>query len=142
MQWKENGEVRFEFECKSKIHDLKQIDQFGNGKLQVLILTEGGLDLCDINGTRLAGFPIAVPQCTQGVWCVTQERKPELCRILVASSSNEIFNYRVNGQPTSGWQKPKFEMQIKSIHELTNGYEIQLADGSKTQLKKTGVKLK
>lgn len=142
LKWFENGNQRFEFECKSEIRSVTQVDQRGNGKLQLLILTQGGIDLCDINGKRIAGFPIAIPSGTTGVWKVIQNRKPDLCRILVASGSNEIYNLRVNGQSTGGWQKPRFESEIKSILDVSEGYIIELANGSSTKMKKTGIQLK
>jgi hypothetical protein len=142
LKWIENGNQRFEFECKSEIRSVTQIDQLGNGKLQLLILTQGGVDLCDVNGKRMAGFPIAIPAGTTGVWKVVQNRKPDLCRILVASGSNEIYNLRVNGQSATGWQKTRFESEIKSIQDVSEGYLIELANGSSKKIKKTGIQLK
>jgi hypothetical protein len=142
LRWIENGNVRFEFECKSEIRDVKQIDQRGNGKLQVLILTHGGLDLCDVNGTRLSGFPVAVEQGTNGVWLVTNHKNPESCRILVASNVNKILNLRVNGQSSSGWQSPIFSSEIELIEESKEGYAVLCSNGEKSQLKKTGIRIK
>lgn len=142
LKWIEDGNQRFEFECKSEIRSVTQVDQIGNGKLQVLILTQGGVDLCDINGNRIAGFPVAIPSGTTGVWKVIQNRNPDLCRILVASESNEIFNLRVNGKSASGWQTPQFDSPIKSIQDVSEGYLIELTNGASKKIKKTGIQLK
>lgn len=141
LKWMENGNQRFEFECKSEIRSVTQIDQIGNGKLQLLILTQGGVDLCDVNGNRMAGFPIAIPSGTTGVWKVIQNRKPDSCRILVATARNEIFNLRVNGKSASGWQTPQFDSPIKSIQDVSEGYLIELTNGASKKIKKTGIQL-
>ncbi len=141
LKWMENGNQRFEFECKSEIRSVTQIDQIGNGKLQLLILTQGGVDLCDVNGNRMAGFPIAIPSGTTGVWKVIQNRKPDSCRILVATGRNEIFNLRVNGKSASGWQTPQFDSPITSIQDVSEGYLIELTNGASKKIKKTGIQL-
>jgi hypothetical protein len=145
LNWIENGQLKFTFECKSEIRDALQVDPLGNGQLNLLILTAGGIDMVDIQGKRVNGFPVPISGGTSGIWGVYKANKGNEGRILVASNSNQIQNIQLNGTKAVGWQIPSFNSRIESIEFASDGgtdiYVFKLEGGIVSKHKRTGGKI-
>jgi hypothetical protein len=81
----------------------KQIDYFGNGKLQLLFTTHSQLHLIDLKGNYMNGFPVKLPSEVTGEMGVFDYESNFTYRILIPSG-NKIINVDKDGKITTGWE--------------------------------------
>ena len=143
IEWVANGKTTWSVNLSSEIRGVEQIDAFKNGKKQLLILTSSRLEMLDINGKNVVGFPVVLSSkpCTN--LCVADYSNAKDYRIFFGCSNGTVYNYTSNGKPTSGWNVASMKGDLPSSiqYKKVNGQdEIQVkrASGKTTILKRNG----
>lgn len=85
------------------IGDVKQIDVFGNKKLQYLLNTRTHIYLIDRKGRDVPGFPILLESpATSPVVAFDYDNKADY-RFLIGCEDNEVYNFDSEGESVAGW---------------------------------------
>lgn len=112
------GEMMWKKELEEKISgEVKQIDYFNNGKLQLIFCTTTQLHLIDIRGIYVDGFPIQLQQEVTATPAVFDYEKNGDYRICIAIGKN-ILNLEKNGKPVTGWTFAGAEGEINQSPEF------------------------
>lgn len=143
IEWIANGKTTWSVTLSAEIKGVEQIDAFKNGKKQLLILTNSRLEMLDINGKNVVGYPVVLSSkpCTN--LCVADYSNARDYRIFFGCSNGTIYNYMSNGKPTAGWNVASMKGDLPSSiqYKKVNGQdEIQVkrASGKTTILKRNG----
>lgn len=143
IEWVANGKTTWSVTLSAEIRGVEQIDAFKNGKKQLLILTNSRLEMLDINGKNVVGYPVVLSSkpCTN--LCVADYSNARDYRIFFGCSNGTIYNYMSNGKPTAGWNAASMKGDLPSSiqYKKVNGQdEIQVkrASGKTTILKRNG----
>ncbi len=143
IEWVANGKTTWSVTLSAEIRGVEQIDAFKNGKKQLLILTNSRLEMLDINGKNVVGYPVVLSSkpCTN--LCVADYSNARDYRIFFGCSNGTIYNYMSNGKPTAGWNVASMKGDLPSSiqYKKVNGQdEIQVkrASGKTTILKRNG----
>jgi len=143
IEWVANGKTTWSVTLSGEIRGVEQIDAFKNGKKQLLILTNSRLEMLDINGKNVVGYPVVLSSkpCTN--LCVADYSNAQDYRIFFGCSNGTVYNYTSNGKPTSGWNAASMKNDLPSSiqYKKVNGQdEIQVkrASGKTTILKRNG----
>ncbi len=143
IEWVANGKTTWSVTLSAEIRGVEQIDAFKNGKKQLLILTNSRLEMLDINGKNVVGYPVVLSSkpCTN--LCVADYSNARDYRIFFGCSNGTIYNYMSNGKPTAGWNVASMKGDLPSSiqYKKANGQdEIQVkrASGKTTILKRNG----
>lgn len=98
--------------------DVKQIDAFRNGKLQLLFSTAKSIYLLDRNGNLVDGFPIR----PGGTFSTPVEAfdydNNRKYRLIAGQIDGQLVNYTVEGKETRGWSDPSFSSPIEELAHL------------------------
>jgi len=78
--------------------EIKQVDYFNNGKLQLLFNTENQLCIIDRNGNYVSGFPIKLAQAASGGLTLFDYEKNQNYRLWVPLKNNTTVCYAINGK--------------------------------------------
>lgn len=102
------GEIRWNRKVDGYIMgDIKQVDVYKNGKLQMLFNTANAIYLIDRNGNDVEKFPIRFPDSESGYLTspvtVLDYENNRNYRILVATKDQNVFNYDITGTKVDGW---------------------------------------
>ncbi|MBC8147412.1 MAG: DUF3352 domain-containing protein, partial [Bacteroidetes bacterium] len=88
----------------SKVH---MVDCYNNGKFQYLFNTESYIYLVDLNGNIVDNYPVKLEsKATNGI-SVFDYNKNKDYRLIVACSDKKIYNYKIDGTLTKGWDSPE-----------------------------------
>jgi hypothetical protein len=143
IEWISGGKTTWSVTLSAEIRGVEQIDAFKNGKKQLLILTNSRLEMLDINGKNVVGYPVVLSSkpCTN--LCVADYSNARDYRIFFGCSNGTVYNYMSNGKPTAGWNVASMKGDLPSSiqHKKVNGQdEIQVkrASGKTTILKRNG----
>ena len=143
IEWISAGKTAWSVSLSADIIGVEQIDAFKNGKKQLLILTNSRLEMLDINGKNVVGYPVVLSSkpCTN--LCVADYSNARDYRIFFGCSNGTVYNYTSNGKPTSGWNVASMKGDLPSSiqYKKVNGQdEIQVkrASGKTTILKRNG----
>jgi hypothetical protein len=143
IEWISGGKTTWSVTLSAEIRGVEQIDAFKNGKKQLLILTNSRLEMLDINGKNVVGYPVVLSSkpCTN--LCVADYSNAKDYRIFFGCSNGTVYNYTSNGKPTAGWNVASMKSDLPSSiqHKKVNGQdEIQVkrASGKTTILKRNG----
>jgi hypothetical protein len=143
IDWISEGKTSWSVTLSAEIRGVEQIDAFKNGKKQLLILTNSRLEMLDINGKNVVGYPVVLSSkpCTN--LCVADYSNARDYRIFFGCSNGTVYNYMSNGKPTAGWNVASMKGDLPSSiqHKKVNGQdEIQVkrASGKTTILKRNG----
>jgi hypothetical protein len=143
IEWISGGKTTWSVTLSAEIRGVEQIDAFKNGKKQLLILTNSRLEMLDINGKNVVGYPVVLSSkpCTN--LCVADYSNARDYRIFFGCSNGTIYNYMSNGKPTAGWNVASMKGDLPSAiqYKKVNGQdEIQVkrASGKTTILKRNG----
>lgn len=101
------------------LSDVKQIDVYNNGKLQLLFNTKSKLFLIDRNGHDVEGFSVELPEkATAGLSLIDYTGSRQY-RILIPTEGGKLHNYDNSGKEIKGWkQKPEEANIIRPIKYL------------------------
>jgi hypothetical protein len=86
--------------------EMKQIDYFNNGKLQLFFVTPGKLHVVDRLGNYVSPFPVAIPVIQPEFANVIDYDNSKRYRFILSDQSGRIWMYDKQGQPLDGW-RPK-----------------------------------
>jgi hypothetical protein len=143
IEWIANGKATWTVNLSAEIREVEQIDAFKNGKKQLLILTNSRLEMLDINGKNVVGYPVVLSSkpCTN--LCVADYSNARDYRIFFGCSNGTVYNYTSNGKPTTGWNVASMKGDLPSSiqYKKVNGQdEIQVkrSSGKTTILKRNG----
>jgi hypothetical protein len=143
IEWISGGKTTWSVTLSAEIRGVEQIDAFKNGKKQLLILTNSRLEMLDINGKNVVGYPVVLSSkpCTN--LCVADYSNARDYRIFFGCSNGTVYNYMSNGKPTAGWNVASMKGDLPSSiqYKKVNGQdEIQVkrASGKTTILKRNG----
>ncbi len=143
IEWVANGKTTWSVTLSAEILGVEQVDAFKNGKKQLLILTNSRLEMLDINGKNVVGYPVVLSSkpCTN--LCVADYSNARDYRILFGCSNGTVYNYTSNGKSTAGWNVASMKGDLPSSiqYKKVNGQdEIQVkrASGKTTILKRNG----
>jgi hypothetical protein len=138
-----NGKTTWSVTLSAEIRGVEQIDAFKNGKKQLLILTNSRLEMLDINGKNVVGFPVVLSSnpCTN--LCVADYSNARDYRIFFGCSNGTVYNYMSNGKPTSGWNVASMKSDLPSSiqYKKVNGQDeihVKLTSGKITIFKRNG----
>jgi hypothetical protein len=138
-----NGKTTWSVTLSAEIRGVEQIDAFKNGKKQLLILTNSRLEMLDINGKNVVGFPVVLSSnpCTN--LCVADYSNAQDYRIFFGCSNGTVYNYTSNGKTTSGWNVASMKGDLPSSiqYKKVNGQDeihVKLTSGKTTILKRNG----
>ena len=102
------GNVLWKRELEGPIMgEVQQVDEFRNGKLQLLFNTEGRIHLIDRNGKDVGGFPVILPGKASAPISVFDYDGSREYRVLVPTVNATLLNYDLNGKPVQGWVPPR-----------------------------------
>ena len=85
------------------IGEVRQVDRYRNGKLQMLFNTAGAVHMIDRNGQDVEGFPIKLATRTDQPLALFDYEGRKDYRILLADSSGRVLNWSAEGRPVEGW---------------------------------------
>lgn len=143
IEWTSNGKTIWSVTLSAKILGMEQIDAFKNGKKQLLILTNNRLEMLDVNGKSVIGYPVVLSSkpCTN--LCVADYSNARDYRVFFGCSNGTVYNFMSNGKPTAGWNVASMKGDLPSSiqHKKVKGQdEIQVkrASGKTTILKRNG----
>ena len=143
IEWMANGKTTWSVTLSAEIRGVEQIDAFKNGKKQLLILTNSRLEMLDINGKNVVGFPVVLSSnpCTN--LCVADYSNARDYRIFFGCSNGTVYNYMSNGKPTSGWNVASMKSDLPSSiqYKKVNGQDeihVKLTSGKITIFKRNG----
>ena len=143
IEWISGGKTTWSVNLSAEIRGVEQIDAFKNGKKQLLILTNSRLEMLDINGKNVVGYPVVLSSkpCTN--LCVADYSNAKDYRIFFGCSNGTVYNYTSNGKPTTGWNVASMKGDLPSSiqYKKVNGQdEIQVKRASRktTILKRNG----
>lgn len=112
------GELMWKKALEEKITgEVKQIDYFSNGKLQLIFCTSTQLHLIDIRGIYVEGFPLNLQQEVTATPAIFDYDKNGDYRICIAAGKN-IINLEKNGKPVTGWTFSGAEADIVQSPEF------------------------
>jgi hypothetical protein len=143
VEWISGGKTIWSVSLSADIIGVEQIDAFKNGKKQLLILTDARLEMLDINGKNVVGYPVVLSSkpCTD--LCVADYSNAKDYRIFFGCSNGTIYNYMSNGKHTSGWNAAsmKGDLPTSIQYKKVNGQDeihVKRASGKTTILKRNG----
>ena len=143
IDWVSGGKTTWSVTLSAEIKGVEQIDAFKNGKKQLLILTNSRLEMLDINGKNVVGYPVVLSSkpCTN--LCVADYSNARDYRIFFGCSNGTIYNYMSNGKCTAGWNVASMKGDLPSsiqYKKVKGQDEIQVkrASGKTTILKRNG----
>jgi len=143
IEWISGGKTTWSVTLSAEIRGVEQIDAFKNGKKQLLILTNSRLEMLDINGKNVVGYPVVLSSkpCTN--LCVADYSNASDYRIFIGCSNGTVYNFMSNGKPTAGWNVASMKGDLPSSiqYKKVNGQdEIQVkrSSGKTTILKRNG----
>ena len=143
IEWVANGKTTWSVTLSAEIKGVEQIDAFKNGKKQLLILTNSRLEMLDINGKNVVGYPVVLSSkpCTN--LCVADYSNARDYRIFFGCSNGTVYNYMSNGKVTAGWNVASMKSDLPSLiqyRKVSGQDEIQVkrASGKTTILKRNG----
>ena len=143
IEWIANGKTTWSVTFSAEIRGVEQIDAFKNGKKQLLILTNSRLEMLDINGKNVVGYPVVLSSkpCTN--LCVADYSNARDYRIFFGCSNGTVYNYMSNGKVTAGWNVASMKSDLPSLiqyRKVSGQDEIQVkrASGKTTILKRNG----
>lgn len=85
------------------ISKVRQIDALKNGKLQLAFNTASQLYIIDRNGNNLKHFPVQLPAKASAPVTIADYDKNLNYRFLIPCNNQNIYNYDVKGNMTTGW---------------------------------------
>ena len=143
IEWISGGKTTWSVTLSAEISGVEQIDAFKNGKRQLLILTNTRLEMFDINGKNVVGYPVVLSSkpCTN--LCVADYSNARDYRIFFGCSNGTVYNYMSNGKVTAGWNVASMKSDLPSLiqyRKVSGQDEIQVkrASGKTTILKRNG----
>ncbi len=100
-----SGEVLWKIPlAESPISKVYYVDCYQNGKYQYLFNTPNYIYLIDKNGKKVEDFPIKLKEAATSPMALFDYENSKSYRILVACADNHVYNYSIDGLPTSGWE--------------------------------------
>lgn len=121
-----DGKARWTLQLDGPVvGNVRQIDYFNNGKLQLLIATPGKVHVIDRLGNYVAPFPVSVPVQQPEFINVIDYDNSKRYRFITSDNNGRIWMFDKQGQPLEGW-KPKLA-EGKLIAEPRH-YRIQGKD--------------
>ena len=119
-----------------------ELDLYRNGKFQVAIGAGKQFDVVDVLGRQVRGFPKSWSNGFSAFAVFDYDRNRQY-RILLATPSGELFNFRKEGERTPGWKfKAQSGRHIVALSHLRVGPKDYIFagqnDGSMRFLKRTG----
>jgi len=100
-----SGEVLWKIPlAESPISKVHYVDCYQNGKYQYLFNTPNYIYLIDKNGKKVDGFPVKLNETATSPMALFDYENNKSYRILVACADNQIYNYAIDGLPTTGWE--------------------------------------
>ena len=143
IEWISGGKTTWSVTLSAEIRGVEQIDAFKNGKRQLLILTNTRLEMLDIKGKNVVGYPVVLSSkpCTN--LCVADYSNARDYRIFFGCSNGTVYNYMSNGKVTAGWNVASMKSDLPSFiqyRKVSGQDEIQVkrASGKTTILKRNG----
>ncbi|MFT3886465.1 MAG: PQQ-binding-like beta-propeller repeat protein [Flavobacteriales bacterium] len=101
------GKVLWQRELDGPIlGEVRQVDRFKNGKLQMLFNTAGRVYLIDRNGKDVTGFPVVPANDAAAPLSVFDYDGNKDYRVLVPLIDGRLANYDMNGKVVQGWAFP------------------------------------
>jgi hypothetical protein len=88
------------------VGNIRQVDFFNNGKLQLFITTPGQLHVIDRLGNYVAPFPVSVPVQQPDFNNVIDYDNSKRYRFIISDGNGRVWLFDKQGQPLEGW-KPK-----------------------------------
>lgn len=143
IEWISGGKTTWSVTLSAEIRGVEQIDAFKNGKKQLLILTSSRLEMLDIKGKNVVGYPVVLSSkpCTN--LCVADYSNAKDYRIFFGCSNGTVYNFTSNGKPTVGWNVASMKSDLPSSiqYKKVNGQDeihVKRASGKTTILKRNG----
>ena len=143
IEWISGGKTKWSVTLSSTIIGVEQIDAFKNGKNQLLILTNSRLEMLDINGKSVVGYPVVLSSkpCTN--LCVADYSNARDYRIFFGCSNGTVYNFMSNGKPTLGWNVASMKNDLPTFIEYKkvkgqDEIQVKRASGKTTILKRNG----
>jgi outer membrane protein assembly factor BamB len=100
-----DGKSLWSIEIEGRVlGDVVQIDALKNNKLQMAFTTESAVYILDRNGTPLPGFPYHTKPPITSPLLVADYDNTKKYRLIFAAGDGMLFNFGVDGNPTSGWK--------------------------------------
>ncbi len=85
------------------IGEVRQVDVYKNGKLQLLFNTRNEVHLLDRKGRYVEGFPIQLPEPATAPMALFDYANDKRYRILVPCADNKVHYYDKHGKELEGW---------------------------------------
>ncbi len=102
-----NGEVLWKIPLAEKpISKLYYVDCYKNNKYQYLFNTANYIYLIDKNGEKVENYPVKLEASATSPLALFDYENDKNYRILISCADRKLYNYSIDGMPTSGWKNP------------------------------------
>jgi hypothetical protein len=105
--------------------DVRQVDLYKNGKLQMAFNTDTRFYILDRNGKALDGFPVTLSDSASSRLSVMDYDNKRKYRFLIATKDGMLHNYDKEGKKVKGW---KFEQGPEPIIGELQHFQIGKKD--------------
>jgi hypothetical protein len=107
------GHILWKRTVDSKIiGNVRQVDIYRNGKLQMAFATSKKIYVIDRNGKDVTGFPVELVNGISSPLSVFDYENNREYRLFVASPDKHIYCFDKKGKMVEGWLKPKTETVV------------------------------
>lgn len=124
------GQPLWQFELQEPLlSTIHEVDYFGNERSLLVFNTATGLYTLDQQGKLLTGFPIRfASNATNGMIVAKFESNKEYV-YFVACANDNVYGFRKNGQPLSGWniRADMGRIRFPLIHAVSSDKDYLLA---------------
>lgn len=108
------------------VGEVTAVDFYLNNKIQLLFTTQNAIQLVDMNGNDVEGFPIRLSSKVSSGVSVLDYLQNGDYRMFVGCDNNNIYGFYKNGKPLPGWKPLRTgSMQVTPMmHMLSEGKDF------------------
>ncbi len=133
------GQILWERKLEGPIlSEIYQIDAYRNDKLQLLFNTKEYIYLIDRNGEDVKGkgYPKNVRNASNGLMVMDYSNDKDY-RMFLATESGNIYGYKLNGSPLSGWNPNEGNgvINFPLQHALVDGKDYIFSQNNRGRLR-------
>ncbi|MCC5918887.1 MAG: hypothetical protein JJU02_16330 [Cryomorphaceae bacterium] len=116
---------------------IRQVDLYRNGKMQMVFATPRKLYVLDRNGDPVAPFPVDAPDSVTAPLGVFDYDKSRNYRFMLPCG-DRVYNYDKDGKQVKGWQLGKMEGKVRRMPEHwvagSKDYLVFVTDANKAYI--------
>ena len=117
----EKGEITWAHPIKERINgEIHSVDLFKNNKTQLLFSTNNFIHCYDINGLKVDGFPVKLPESASAPVGVIDYDHNKNYRLVIPCYDQKVYNYDGKGNNLKGWTVHTTDTIVKQKFQHVN----------------------